>query len=242
MSNNIAATLTWLRSELNAAADPKFREGQRRYFKEPVDPYGVRSVDLHRIVRDLYRRVKKWPATDRNKLCTEMFQGGRLEETAVACHLYRRFARHFLEAEFRLFERWLDRYVNTWANCDGLSTWLIAAALENQPKLVAELPAWTRSKNRWRRRAAAVSLLREAAAGRNLAVIFDVADRLADDRDDLVEKGVGWLLKVAYPPQPEAVVEFVLQNKRRFSRTTLRYAAEKMTPADRAKVLRQASR
>jgi 3-methyladenine DNA glycosylase AlkD len=240
--SDVGATLAWLRSELNAAADPKFREGQRRYFKEPVDPYGVRTVDLHRIVRDLYHRVKKWPAAERNKLCTEMFKGGRLEETAIVCHLCRRFSHHFAEPDFRLFEHWLDHYVNTWANCDGLGTWLIAAALENEPKLVPELPAWTASKNRWRRRAAAVSLLREAEAARHHEIIFDIADRLAEDRDDMVEKGLGWLLKVAYPASPKATLAFILQNRERLSRTTLRYAAEKMTPADRAKVLRQASR
>ena len=201
-----------------------------------------RAPDVKALAPGVYRELKAQPASVRNRFCTELWQSGRWQEWGLACYVYRRFARSCGAAEFRLFERWLDGYVNTWANCDGLSAWLFAAALENQPKLIDELPAWTRSKNRWRRRAAAVSLLREAAAGRNLAVIFDIADRLAEDRDDLVEKGVGWLLKVAYPPQPEAVVEFVLQNRRRFSRTTLRYAAEKMTPADRAKVLDQAPR
>jgi 3-methyladenine DNA glycosylase AlkD len=236
-ASGVRATLDWLRFELNQAADPKFREGQKWFFKEPVDPYGVRTVHLNRIVRELYKRVKGWKAADRNRLCTEMWKNGKLEESAAVCHLYRHFARECHECEFRLFERWLDRYVHTWAHCDGLSTWLFAASLRNEPKLISELADWTRSPNRWRRRAAAVSLLQEAKSGRNLEAILDIADRLAEDRDDMVEKGVGWLLKEAYPKQPAAVVRFLRQNRARFSRTTLRYAAEKMTPARRALVL-----
>jgi len=234
---DVQAMLEWLRAELTAAADPNFREGQKWFFKEPVDPYGVRTVHLNRIVRDLYRRVKGWQPADRNKLCTEMWKNGRLEESSAVCHLYRRFASQCAEREFRLFERWLDRFVNTWATCDGLSTWLIAASLQNEPKLIGELEAWTRSPNRWRRRSAAVSLLQEAKSGRNLEAILDIADRLAEDRDDMVEKGVGWLLKETYPKQPLAVVGFLRDNRRRLSRTTLRYAAEKMKPAHRKLVL-----
>ncbi len=236
-ASEVRETLEWLRSELDAAADPKFREGQTWFFKEPVDSYGVRTVHLNRIVRDLYRRVKSWKATDRNRLCTEMWKHGRLEESAAVCHLYRRFAPECHECEFRLFEQWLDRYVHTWAHCDGLSTWLFAASLQNEPKLIGELAGWTRSPNRWRRRSAAVALLQEAKAGRNLEAILDISDRLAGDRDDMVEKGVGWLLKEAYPKRPAAVFGFLRKNRERFSRTTLRYAAEKMTVTHRKSLL-----
>ena len=229
----VPETLAWLRSELASAADPKFRDGQKWFFKEPVDPYGVRTVHLHRIVRDLYKRVKGWRAADRNRLCTAMWKNRKLEESIAVCHLYRRFACECAECEFRLFERWLDRFVMTWATCDGLSTWLLAASLQNEPKLIGELAGWTTSPNRWRRRSSAVSLLQEAKSGRNLDVILDIATRLAGDRDDMVEKGVGWLLKETYPQHPLAVVGFLRENRARFSRTTLRYAAEKMTPAHR---------
>lgn len=236
-ASEVRETLVWLRSELIAAADPKFRDGQKWFFKEEVASYGVRTVQLHRIVRDLYKRVKAWKPADRNRLCTEMWKNGKLEESGAVCHLYRRFASQCGECEFRLFERWLDRYVDTWATCDGLSTWLFAASLQNEPKLIGELAGWTQSPNRWRRRSAAVSLLQEAKAGRNLEAILDISDRLAEDRDDMVEKGVGWLLKEAYPKQPAAVVGFLRANRGRFSRTTLRYAAEKMTAAHRSVVL-----
>ena len=69
--------------------------------------------------------------------------------------------------------------------------------------MIAELAPWTRSKNRWKRRAAAVALLHEAKQGRHTIAIFDIAKRLHKDADDVVRKGVGWLLKETYPKRPK---------------------------------------
>jgi 3-methyladenine DNA glycosylase AlkD len=135
--------------------------------------------------------------------------------------------------EFKLFERWIDRYINNWAHCDGVASWLLAACVANEPALKHDLVAWTASSNRWKRRAAAVSLLQEAKKGRSSEEIFRIAKDLANDKDPMVQKGVGWLLKEAYPKRPEAVVEFLAELQP--PRLVLRYAAEKMTASDKAR-------
>jgi 3-methyladenine DNA glycosylase AlkD len=53
----------------------------------------------------------------------------------------------------------------------------------------------------------------------------------------MVQKGVGWLLKETHARQPKAVVEFLEKWKKRTSRLLLRYAAEKMSEAERKRVL-----
>ena len=63
-----------------------------------------------------------------------------------------------------------------------------------------------------------------------------LADLLFPDEDDMVRKGVGWLLKETYPKRPEATVEFLRERHAQISRLTLRYAAEKMTPEDKRKI------
>jgi len=60
---------------------------------------------------------------------------------------------------------------------------------------------------------------------------------LANDPEDLVQKGAGWLLKVAYTPRPQEVVEFLQEYGKHWPRLVLRYAAEKMTPDDRSAIL-----
>jgi 3-methyladenine DNA glycosylase AlkD len=218
---------------MRAAADPRHETGVRNFFIEPVDPWGVRSADLKPIEQMVYRELKRMTLAERNKYCDKLWKRGKLEEGALVCHVYRRFASECRTCEFKLFERWIDRYVNNWAHCDGISAWLLAACIGNEPSLKAELFGWTRSGNRWKRRATAVSLLQEAKKGRSSEDIFRIAGELAHDEDTMVQKGVGWLLKEAYPKRPEAVVEFLAETQP--PRLVVRYAAEKMTARDKAR-------
>jgi 3-methyladenine DNA glycosylase AlkD len=226
-----------VRSRLANAASPRAREGALRFFREPVNPLGVPTPDVKRIAAAAYRELKRWPLALRNRFCTELWKCGVLEEGVVAIYVYRRFAQQCARCEFHLFEKWIDRFVRNWAHCDGVSAWLLAAAIANEPELSAELSAWTGSPNRWKRRAAAVALVQEAKHGQNTDAILKIAARLLDDPDDMVQKGVGWLLKEAYPKKKREVVAFLKRQKKRATRLVLRYAAEKMTAADRAAVL-----
>jgi len=202
-----------------------------------VKPYGVRTPHIRELARLAYSQVKRWPLRDRDRLVNEFWKSGMLEEGVLATHLYRRFAKSCNEREFAMFERWIDRYVTNWSNCDGLSTWLIAACIENRPGLAGRLPAWTKSRNRWKRRAAAVSFIQEAKRGRQTETIFYICDLLLGDADDMVQKGVGWLLKETYPQKPRAALEFLDPRRTRAPRLVLRLAAEKMTGRDRERLL-----
>lgn len=224
-----------VRAELVARSDPPFRENLIRFFREAVDPYGVRSAALQDVVRNTYRELKTWPRAERNNFCNALWQSGKLEEGILVCHVYRRFRKECTPCEFLLFERWIDRFVRNWVHCDGVATWLLAASIANEPALINRLDGWTESPNRWKRRASALALLQEAKAGRHFEAITQIASRLAEDPDDMVQKGVGWLLKEAYPKRPDKLIAFLPSQP--FSRLTLRYAAEKMTKRDRAFVL-----
>jgi 3-methyladenine DNA glycosylase AlkD len=73
-----------------------------------------------------------------------------------------------------------------------------------------------------------VTFIYGARRGKNLDHVFDVADALLTDPDDLVQKGYGWTLKVASKSYQNEVFEYVTKNKRAMPRTALRYAIEKM--------------
>ncbi len=225
-----------VRCRLAAMADSEFRETAQKFSREPVNCYGVRAPLVQALAREVYPEVKSWPTPDRDRFAEALWRGGRIEEAAVVIYVYRRMARQFGVTEFRLFERWIDRYVDNWGSCDGVSAWLLAGAIANHPELVPELKRWTASTNRWKRRAAAVALVQEARRGSQTTAVLDVAGRLIEDPDDLVRKGVGWLLKEAYPKKPRDLVRFLREHGASAPRLVLRLAAEKMTPHDRAAV------
>jgi 3-methyladenine DNA glycosylase AlkD len=230
--------LETVRAGLLARVDATFQEGQFRFFQEKVETYGVRSPDVRRIAAEVYHTAKDWPSARRNRFCAGLWKSGKLEEGVVVIYFYRRLRKQCAAGEFHLFEKWIDRYVRNWAHCDGVASWLLSASIENEPSLIEQLPAWTRSANRWKRRAAAVALLQEAKRGRHTPDIFRIAAALLDDPDDMVRKGVGWLLKETYPKKPREVVAFLQPWKARAPRLVLRYAAEKMTARDRDAVLK----
>jgi 3-methyladenine DNA glycosylase AlkD len=198
---------------------------------------GVGTAQVQKIAAGVYRKIKQWPVPERNRLCHQLWKSGTNAEGNLAIYLYRHFGKQCAWCEFHLFEKWIDRYVHHWGHCDGVSHYLISASIANDPALGPLVLPWTESPNRWKRRAAAVSLVHEAGAGRNTVLILQVADRLLFDEDDLVRKAVGWLLKEAYAKKPRPVIRFLQARKENAPRIVLRIAAEKMTPAERALVL-----
>jgi 3-methyladenine DNA glycosylase AlkD len=225
-----------VRARLSRLSRAATRDSIQHYFKEPVSSWGVATPDLMPVAHDIYAYLKPLSARERNAFCEELWRG-RMEEGSLVCHVYKRFAKKFGGEDFRVFERWLDTYVNNWGHTDGVSCWMFAGAIANDPALVSRLRPWTRSKNRWKRRAAAVSLVPSARKGLHTGEILDIASRLLEDPDDMVQKGVGWLLKETYPKKSKEVMRFLLPWRDRTTRLVLRYAAEKMTPEDRARVL-----
>lgn len=226
------------RARLRAAARPQVHEGMKQFFREPIRPYGVAAPQVRENARLTYRELKAWPVAQRDRFMTELWKSGRMEEGSIVCYVYRRFAKSCGEREFGMFERWVDRYVKNWGHCDGVSTWLVAACIENKPALAEKLPAWTKSKNRWKRRAAAVSLVYEARRGRSTGMILRIAALLKHDDDDMVQKGLGWMLKETYPHKPREVIRFLDDWRADAPRLVLRLAAEKMTAKDRQWLLK----
>jgi 3-methyladenine DNA glycosylase AlkD len=220
---------------------PSVSKTLRVFFKpapgEEVRFHGVRAPELKEIARAMYPEVKKWPFPDRDQLCEKLWQRGDFEGGAIVCYLYRRFEKQCGAREFRLFTRWLDDYVNNWGLTDGLSLWLLGASIENEPALIKKLLPWTRAKKRWKRRAAAVSLVYSAKRGEHTEEIFRIAKPLLTDADDMVQKGVGWLLKETYPKKPREVMGFLMPERENTTRLVLRYAAEKMSKQHKARLL-----
>jgi 3-methyladenine DNA glycosylase AlkD len=154
-----------------------------------------------------------------------------MEEAFISCDWAYRLRSRYEPADFELFEEWITRYVNNWAKCDTLCNHTVAAFVEEFPDYVKRLKTWTKSPNRWLRRAAAVTLILPARNGKFLKDVFEIADSLLLDKDDLVQKSYGWLLKEAGKPYQQEVFNYVIKNKAVMPRTALRYAIEKF-PVD----------
>jgi len=228
------AIISDIQRELEANIDPAPKVNPEYYFKEPVKYHGVKTAVVNHIARERFKQISDMKKQEILALCTALFQTDYMEEAFISCDWAYRLRSRYEPADFELFEEWITRYVNNWAKCDTLCNHTVAAFVEEFPDYVKRLKTWTKSPNRWLRRAAAVTLILPARNGKFLKDVFEIADSLLLDKDDLVQKGYGWLLKEAGKPYQQEVFNYVIKNKAVMPRTALRYAIEKF-PADRKK-------
>ena len=232
--DNIIANI---RSELSRYADEKTRISGERFFRESVKLYGLKAARTTSIGNEYYKKI-----TGRNKLtvfslCEELWKSGFMEEAGIACIWSYNVRKEYVPGDFRVFEKWVNKYVTNWAACDTLCNHTVGAFIEMYPSFLAELKNWAHSHNLWARRASAVSLIVPARKGKFLEDILEIADILHSDREDMVQKGYGWMLKAASQAHQEKIFKYVMSKKATMPRTSLRYAIEKMPPDLRAKAM-----
>jgi 3-methyladenine DNA glycosylase AlkD len=161
-------------------------------------------------------------------LCEGLLKPDYMEEAFIVFEWAYRLRGEYQPEDFVVSENWLNNYVNNWAKCDTLYNHTIGSFVEKYPRYIANLKGWTSSENRWLRRASAVTLVLPARKGQFLEDVFQIADSLLQDDDDLVQKGYGWMLKGASKPYQKEVYDYVMRNNKLMPRTALRYAIEKM--------------
>lgn len=235
----MSAIIEKIRKELKKNSDEKTKASGKRFFKEAVKLYGVKSAIVSKIAREYFQQIKDKSKPEIFNLCEALWQSGYMEESFVACHWSYRIHKQYEPQDFRIFERWTDKYISNWASCDTFCNHAIGSFVEMYPEYLSRLLIWAKSKNRWVRRAAAVSLIVPGKQGKFLPEIFQIADMLLLDEDDLVQKGYGWMLKVASQAHQKKVFDYVMKHKDVMPRTALRYAIEKMPQELKIKAMKK---
>ncbi|MEO6077325.1 MAG: DNA alkylation repair protein, partial [Candidatus Andersenbacteria bacterium] len=184
-----------LRDELNATIELKYKKSQQSFFKEGIALRGVKVGTVRMIARKYYKQIE--PRTKKNvfALCEELLKAHLQEDSIVAYQWAEAMHKEFSTKDFSIFERWVKTYIRNWAQCDDVCTGALGKLLAIYPELISKTISWRTSKNRWVRRASAVSLIVPARTKNILQDVYAVSDALLQDEDDLVRKGYGWLLK-----------------------------------------------
>ncbi|HLF54707.1 MAG TPA: DNA alkylation repair protein [Candidatus Nanoarchaeia archaeon] len=205
-----------LRASLKENADKTYNYNM--FFKEPIKAYGVRYTVLRKIAKDFF------PENVDVAVLEELWQSGWHEESVVAVM----WAKQGNIAAVPLMKKWLDKYASNWAQVDDICLNVLCPLLEKNASLLPEIKSWAKSKNLWTRRASAVSFVYPCRRGLYVKDIFEVAEQLLPDKEDLIQKAYGWALREAGKTHQKEVFQFILKHKDRMGRTALRYAIELM--------------
>jgi len=225
-----------IRRELKQNID-KTQKDPQYFYKEKVKAYGVRTPLVRKIGKKHFAKIKDLSKKEIFDLAKELLKSNYNEDATIAFQFVYALRKKFERNDFKLFESWLKKYVNNWGKCDDFATHSLGYFIEKFPDSINDFKKWVNSKNRWLRRGAAVSFIIPVREGNNLKEVFYIANGLLNDKDDLVQKGYGWLLKEASRKHQKEVFNYIMKNKNKMPRVALRYAIELMPQNLRRKVL-----
>ena len=226
-----------IRQMLKSGGSAEHASGVQWFFKEEVKSRGWYTVPLRRAARVERKKILKERGPEfLLKVADQLFSGNILEEKIFAVLLLEKLTGNFGDREFKIFESWLSR-ISSWADHDGLVHCLIAPMVAAKPARMKCVCRWAKSKDRWHRRAACVALIQGRRQGEFFAETTRLANLLLADEDDMVRKGLGWLLRVTASVVPRQTVPYLMRIRGKISRLVLRTACETLPVKARKRVL-----
>ena len=218
--------------------DPRNIKDYSKFHKDGKQHIGIASPLVKKVSSKYFKEIKNLDKKKIFILCEKLLNTRGSGYKDIVFDWAFRIRKRYKKEDFKIFENWLKKYVDTWGSCDDLCTHALGEFIYQFPEFISKIKGWAESKNKWLRRASAVGLIYSIRRKRGLTDVFEIADLLLKDKEDLVQKGYGWMLKETSNKYPEEVFAYVMKNKKEMSRTALRYAIEKMPAKLRQRALK----
>jgi 3-methyladenine DNA glycosylase AlkD len=241
-------TASALAAAIDAAGDPADAVFLQGFYKPGPGQYGEGDVFAGvrvPVVRALVRRAAGMAPSEATALLASPVHEHRLAALLVLVDRYRRATRPRTRDDAErdaLHARYLEAVragrVNSWDLVDCSAEWLVGDWLLGPPAhdVGRVLDPLAASPVLWQRRVAMLATFAFTKAG-DAGPALTYAQRLLGDREDLMHKAVGWMLReVGKRADAAALAAFLEQHAARMPRTALAYATEHLDPAERARL------
>lgn len=226
-----------IRRVLKDGGSAPHAEGVQGFFKEEIKSRGWYAAELRKVAVRFRRAILRERDLQFLVLVADrLFRGRVLEEKVFSVFLLEKLVNQLGDREFRLFESWLPR-ISSWADHDGLVHYLIAPMIAAEPGRARSVFVWAKSASRWHRRAACVALIQGTRRKMFFSEIVRLSNILLHDEDDMVQKGLGWLLRETAKYNRAKTVPYLLKICPRSPRLVLRTACETLPATTRKKIL-----
>ncbi len=220
---------------LRELADAKYAIHSQRFFKTGEGEYGEGDEFLGIRVPVLRKYAKQFSdlsLTETKKLLRSHYHEERLCALFILVEKYTS-SDHEKSVIYKLY---LDNteYINSWDLVDASAYKIVGAYLNNKNK--SPLYKLSKSNNLWERRISIISTLYFIKNG-EFEDALEISKVLLDDKEELIHKAVGWMLREVGKKSIEAEKLFLLNCYKKMPRMMLRYAIEKFPETERQKYL-----
>lgn len=230
-------TLKQIQDELHALANKKITQNSQRFFKTGPGQYGEGDQFLGirvPVLRTLAKKGQDLSLAEVENLLHSKWHEAR----SLALMILVLKAEKARKKNLKNFEEYVDFYlknrafVNNWDLVDGSAPYILGHDLLLHPHKRELLYRYVKSKILWERRIAVLATFTLLKAG-DFKDILALAQELLNDKEDLMHKAVGWMLRELGKKDEQVLRKFLDEHTPRMPRTMLRYAIEKFSEKDR---------
>ena len=227
-----------LKNELILKSSAIKAEKAKRFFKTAKGEYGEGDIFIGVSVPDIRFIAKEYADTPlseirkllKNEIHEERLLGGIL--------LVNRYKKSDVVEQERIYDFFLENrhFINNWDLVDTTAPTIIGEhCFQNGTH--KDMDELLRSKHHWDRRMAILSTF--AFIRKNeLQLTYQYALSLLSDKEDLMHKATGWMLREAGKRDLKRLENFIQKHGKKMPRTMLRYSIEKFPTKKREKILK----
>jgi len=240
MPHIISSSLPELLTELQNLANPDYAEYAQRFFKTGPGEYGEGDKFLGirmPVLRGVARQYKALEFSCLTKLLASEWHEERMVGALI---LLTNYQKSKLETEKKQVYSFLVAHragLNNWDLVDvivpkTIGDYALKQSLQGNDVELERLKNWAQSDSLWERR---IAMLASFAWIRAKEFDFPLylAEFLLQDKEDLMHKAVGWMLRELGKRECSLLEVFLEKNKCQMPRTMLRYSIEKFSKEER---------
>ncbi len=219
--------------ELNALENPADAQFLQRFFKTGKGEYGEGDIFIGLRVpttRQICKKYKDLSINELEKLLESPIHEHRLAAMIIMRHQMERANSVLRKSLYDMYLRRTDR-INNWDIVDISCHKIVGGYLEDKNRAI--LYKLVRSKQMWERRISIISTAHFISKS-DLDDTFKLAVVLLNDKEDLMHKATGWMLREAGKKDEARLKEFLDKYASVMPRTMLRYSLEKLHPNDKS--------
>jgi 3-methyladenine DNA glycosylase AlkD len=210
-------------------------EAASRFFKTGEGEYGAHDQFIgvpNPVLRSYVKQWKELATPEILRLLSSPINEERLLALFILIHQYQKGNEQKKEAIYQLYLAHIKN-VNNWNLVDASARDIMGAYLFGRIDKEQEiLLTLVQSPNLWERRIAIVSTWYFIRKGQ-FTWTLKLAELLLNDKEDLMHKAVGWMLREMGDRDVKVLKKFLDTHASKMPRAMLRYAIEKLPESER---------
>lgn len=222
--------------EANKFASSDKAKASSWFFKTENGQYGFGDKFIGLTVPEMRTISKKFSVLDLKEV-QKLLNSKIHEERFIALTIMDlQFSKGDLKQKKKIVDLYLrnTKNINNWDLVDTSAPYILGEYLLDKKRDI--LYKFSKSKSLWERRIAIVSTYKFIQNGQ-FKDTLQISKNLLGDREDLIHKAVGWMLREVGKKDADILRKFLKQNINNLPRTTLRYAIERFDLAERKRFL-----